>query len=123
MSVRTQRVAKLLQREIADILTKDFGQQLLVTVTEARVTNDLSIAYVYVSVFGRTIEQRQATFRHLEEQTSRIRVSVARRIRHQMRAIPDIRFFLDESLQEATKMDSLFASIREERAQRNDASE
>ena len=118
MSIRTQRVAKLLQREIADVLTKEFGQQLMVTVTDARVTKDLSIAYIYVSVFGHTPEQRQATFRHLQEQLPQIRASLAGRIRHQLRIVPELRFFLDESLEQARKMESLFDQIREERAQR-----
>ena len=118
MSIRTQRVAKLLQREIADVLTKEFGQQLMVTVTGARVTKDLSIAYIYVSVFGHTPEQRQATFRHLQEQLPQIRASLAGRIRHQLRIVPELRFFLDESFEQARKMESLFDQIREERAQR-----
>ncbi len=118
MSIRTQRVARLLQREIADVLTKDFGQDQLVTVTGVRVTRDLSIAYTHVSVLGNTLEQRQAAFRHLQDQTPRIRTSIARRIRHQFRVIPEIRFFLDESLEEAGKMETLFDQIREERAQR-----
>lgn len=118
MSIRTQRVAKLLQREIADVLTKEFGQHLMVTVTDARVTKDLSIAYIYVSVFGDTPAQRQATFRHLQEQLPQIRASLAGRIRHQLRIVPELRFFLDESLEQARKMESLFDQIREERAQR-----
>ena len=118
MSIRTQRVAKLLQREIADVLTKEFGQQLMVTVTDARVTKDLSIAYLYVSVFGDTPEQRRATFRHLQEQLPQIRAALAGRIRHQLRMVPELRFFLDESLEQARKMESLFDQIREERSQR-----
>ena len=118
MSIRTQRVAKLLQREIADVLTKEFGQQLMVTVTGARVTKDLSIAYIYVSVFGHTAVQRKAAFRHLEEQIPQIRTALASRIRHQLRIVPELRFFLDESLEQARKMESLFDQIRAERAQR-----
>ncbi len=118
MSIRTQRVAKLLQREIADVLTKDFGQQLMVTVTNTRVTKDLASAYVYVSEFGQTAGQRKAAFRHLEEQVPQIRTALASRIRHQLRIVPELRFFLDESLEQAKKMDSLFDQIRAERAQR-----
>ena len=118
MSIRTQRVAKLLQREIADVLNKDFGQQLMVTVTGVRVTGDLSIAYVYVSVFGQTPQQRQAAFRHLQDQVPQIRAELAGRIRHQLRIVPELRFFLDESLDEARKMETLFDRIRAERARR-----
>jgi len=118
MSIRTQRVARLIQREIAEVLNKEFGQQLLVTVTGTRVTKDLSIAYIHVSVFGNTPEQRQATFRHLEEQKPQIRASLASRIRHQVRLIPELRFFLDESFEQAQKMETLFDRIRAERARR-----
>lgn len=119
MSIRTQRVARLLQREIAEVLNKEFGQQLMVTVTEARVSKDLSIAYLYVSVLGQTPEQRQATFRHLEEQKPQIRAALASRIRHQLRIVPELRFFLDESLEQARKMETLFDRIRAERERRD----
>lgn len=121
MSIRTERVSKLLQREIADILQTEFGAQLpaLFTVTNVRVTKDLSIAYIDVSVFGEELPQRQAAFRHLEELTAAIRSSLANRIRHQVRIIPEVRFFLDESIHEAKKMDDLFARIRAERERRD----
>ena len=120
MSIRTERVAKLIQREVAGILSTDFSEQLqpMVTVTGARVTKDLSIAYLYVSVFGSTADQRSATFRHLEGLTPKVRTALAGRIRHQLRSVPEIRFFLDESQIEARKMEDLFDRIRAERAQR-----
>ena len=120
MSIRTERVAKLLQREIADILQTEFSEQLpgLFTVTNVRMTKDLSIAYVDVSVYGQELSQRQAAFRHLEELTPQIRSSLANRIRHQVRGIPEVRFFLDESIQQAKRMDELFDRIRAERERR-----
>jgi ribosome-binding factor A len=120
MSIRTERVAKLLQREIAEILQSDFSKQLqpLVTVTDTRVTKDLSIAYVYVSIYSATLAQRQATFRHLQELTPQVRAALAGRIRHQLRTVPEIKFFLDESHEEARRMEDLFERIRAERARR-----
>lgn len=120
MSIRTERVAKLVQREVADILNKEFGQQQqpMMTVTSTRVTNDLGIAYVYVSVFGQTAQQRQAAFRHLEEQVPAIRSALASRIRHQLRMVPELRFFLDETQEQAEHMESLFDRIRAERERR-----
>lgn len=120
MSIRTERVSKLVQREIADILQTEFSEQVpaMTTVTHTRVTKDLSIAYVDVSVYGQDPAQRQAAFRHLEELTPQVRASLAQRVRHQMRVIPEIRFFLDESLQKAQRMDDLFARIRAERERR-----
>ena len=125
MSIRTERVAKLLQREVADILSNEFADQLqpMVTVTGTRVTKDLSIGYVYVSVFGSTSAQRQDTFRRVEELAPQVRSSLASRIRHQLRSVPELRFFLDESLEQAQHMESLFERIRAEREHRERARE
>lgn len=95
----------------------------MVTVTGARITKDLSIAYLYVSVLGNTPEQRQATFKHLEGLTPKVRTALASRIRHQLRTVPEIKFFLDESQFEASKMEDLFDRIRAERARRESENE
>ena len=120
MSIRSERVSKLLQREIADILQTEFQGQLptMFTVTNVRVTKDFSIAYVDVSVYGEELSQRQAAFRHLEELTPQVRSSLADRIRHQVRSIPEVRFFLDESIHNAKRMDEIFDRIRAERERR-----
>lgn len=125
MSIRTERVAELVQREVARILQRDYADQLqpMVTITHARVTGDLSIAYVYASVFGDTSEKREATFKQLKALTPEIREQLASRIRHQVREIPELKFFLDESLQKAKRMESLFDRIREERQRRTGESD
>ncbi|NBB85579.1 MAG: 30S ribosome-binding factor RbfA [Bacteroidetes bacterium] len=121
MSIRTERVAKLIQREVAKLLSTDFADQVkpLVTVTDARVTKDLSIAYVYVSVMGDSSEQRETTFKRLETQLPELRSALASRVRHQLRIIPELRLFLDESLQRAERMENLFDRIQAERERRN----
>ena len=113
--MRVQRVSRLLQREIADILAREVEEAHMITVTEARVTRDLSVVDVHVSVFGSTAEQREDTFRHLQRQTAFIRGLLGRRIRHQMRAVPTIRFRLDETPESARRMEVLFDKIRKER--------
>jgi len=120
MSIRTERVAELVQREVATILQRNYSDQLkpMVTITHVRVTPDLSIAYIHASVLGETEEQRQATFRQLKSLTPEIRSELASRIRHQVRTIPELEFFLDESLQKAKRLNNLFDRIREERERR-----
>jgi ribosome-binding factor A len=120
MSIRTERVAELIQREVADILQKEFSDQLhpMVTVTRARVTPDLSTAYIHASVMGDTKPQRETTFKQLKALTPEVRDYLASRIRHQVRTIPELEFFLDESLQKAKKMEKLFDRIRKERERR-----
>ncbi|NBB99789.1 MAG: 30S ribosome-binding factor RbfA [Bacteroidetes bacterium] len=125
MSIRTERVAKLIQREVAKLLSTDFADQVkpLVTVTDARVTKDLSIAYVYVSVMGDSSEQRETTFKRLESQLPELRSALASRVRHQLRIVPELRLFLDESLQRAERMENLFDRIQAERERRNSSTD
>lgn len=120
MSIRTERVASLFQREIAGILGSEFADQLhpMVTVTGVRVTADLSIAYVDISVMADSNGQKQAVLAKLKDLTPRIRKSLGQAIRHQVKSIPELRFFLDETLEHASRMDALFGKIREERSSR-----
>lgn len=122
MSVHAERVAELVQREVARILQREYADQLqpMVTVTRARMTGDLSIAYVYASVMGETSEEREATFRQLKSLAPDIREQLASRIRHKVREIPELKFFHDESLQKAKRMETLFDRIQEERQHRED---
>lgn len=120
MSIRTDRVARMIQREVADLLQNDFSaaSDSLLTVTDTRITKDLGTAYVNVSVFGATPEARNAAFEQLEALTVPIRTALAQRIRHQVRRIPELKFFLDEGPQQAAKMDDVFAQIRADREER-----
>jgi len=120
MSIRTERVAELIQREVASILQREYSNQLqpMVTITDARVTPDLSIAYVYASVLGDTSPKREATFKQLKALTPEIRSKLASRIRHQLRTVPELEFFLDESLQKAKRMENLLDRIKQERERR-----
>ena len=117
MSLRTDRVAKLIQHEVAELLQKEFHEasQSLLTVTGARVTPDLGVAYIDVSVLGDRPEQRQAAFKRLESLTPEIRRALAGRVRHQFKRMPDLKFFLDETPQHAAHLDEIFAQIRAER--------
>jgi len=111
----------MVQREVADLLGNEFfeASQALVTVTNVRVTNDLGIAYVYLSVLGEDPGRRQIAFRRVEDLATQIRHALAQRIRHQVRKIPELKFFLDETQQQAARMEELFDQIR---AQRGDES-
>lgn len=121
MSIRTERVAALVQREIAQLLQTEFAEEVqpMVTVTHVRMTKDLSIAYVHVSVLGETEAQRRDAFRHVEALKPELRSALASRVRHQLRTVPELRLFLDESAQHAQRMEDLFDRIREERDRRD----
>ncbi len=116
MSVRTQRVAKLMHREIAEILARECCTPMIVTVTGVHMTRDLSIASVDLSVMGDTSETRQEIFDLIVNQIPSIRKSLALRMRHQLRAIPEIRFFLDNSQEHIQHIDALFEKINVKRS-------
>ena len=116
MSIRTERVGRMIQREIADLLQQDFAEAStsLVTVTGVRMTDDLGTAYVDVSVLGADDRQRNAAFLRLETQSAEIRHALAPRVKH-LKRIPELKFFLDEGPQRRERMDELFAKIAAER--------
>ncbi len=111
MSIRTEKVGRLIQREIAAILnTHHQGlSKGIITVTDAKVTRDLSIARIYVSILTPTDEDRQNGFNALVEIGSEIRGVLGSRIRHQVRMIPELRFILDSSLDHVDKIESLIS--------------
>ena len=121
MSIRTERVARVIQRDLADIIGNELHgpSHTLVTVTQVRMSPDLSIAYVHLSVLGGTPEERQSTFRRVDDARSQIRSALAARIRHQVRAVPELRFFLDESQAHAERIEELLGQIRDERRDRD----
>jgi ribosome-binding factor A len=113
MSIRTERVASMLQREIAEILRHDFASQIqhMITVTGVRVTNDLGKAYVYVSVLGDDDAIKQTAIDELKSLSVQVRKTLAGKIRHQLKGVPELRFFLDDSLAEAARLEELFGQI------------
>ena len=126
MSIRTERVASVIQRAIAEILQQSYSDQLgpLTTVTAVSMTKDLSIAYVNLSVLaGDDDKQRQAVLKRVQVLSDEIRLALGSKIRHQLKAVPELKFFLDQSQVRAKDMDNLFDRIRAEREAREGSSE
>ncbi|WP_282160240.1 30S ribosome-binding factor RbfA [Ulvibacterium marinum] len=99
-SQRQKKIAGIIQKDIADILqraAKDGGLSgILISVTKVSVTADLSIAKVYLSIFPNADSEEL-----LEGITSNeplIKHELAQRTRHQLRRIPELQFFIDDSL-------------------------
>jgi ribosome-binding factor A len=97
-SKRQLRVAKLIQQEIADLLQRELPALIagsLVTITKVRVTPDLSLARYYVSVMG---GQKQVVVDRLNEARAEVRLKLGQRLRHQLRIVPQLECYLDDSL-------------------------
>ena len=107
MTSRQKKINALLQQDLAEILhlflRKENIQNLIVSVTAVRVTPDLQVAKVYLSVFPFSDSSRILGL--IEEQSGAIKNRLAERIRNQLRIIPNILFFIDDSLQQIEKID------------------
>lgn len=117
-SQRQQKFGKLIQKELADIFQKEgYGMfnGNMITITRVRMTPDLLIARVFLSVFGN--DKKQETLELLKAKSSEIRFKLGQLIRKDVRAIPDLEIFLDDSLDYADKIDKLFDDIKKEEDQ------
>lgn len=114
MSFRVERLGELLKRDLGEIIQREFQPDgTFVTVTQVRVTPDLSIAKVYLSVFapGR---DNQVVYEFIDERVSQIRHKLAGRIKNQVRKIPELHFYADETAEYVNKMEGLFKKVDEQ---------
>lgn len=98
----------MLQKELSEILLAEAratGHGTLLTVTNVRITPDLSIARVYLSIFPSN--QSEAILEQVKGKTKSIRFQLGARIRHQLRVIPELAFYLDDSLDYIENIDNL----------------
>lgn len=80
-----------------------------VTITTVRVTQDLSIARAYLSVLPE--EKKQLVLDNVTEYVKLIRQKLGERVRHQLRIVPNLQFYLDDTAEYAAKMDALFSGL------------
>ena len=109
---RQQKYSRLLQKELGEIFQQDtksmFGGAFI-TVSGVNVSPDFGVATVYISL---TLSKKpQAILEDIREKSKQIRLQLGGRIRNQVRIVPELRFFLDETLLEAEKMNKLLASL------------
>jgi len=98
-STRQLKVSKLLQKDLGDIFqreSKNLFRGAMITVTKVHVTPDLSMAKVYLSLFA--IENKDGLLEQIQKHTRDIRYKLGQRIGRQIRVVPDLQFYLDDSL-------------------------
>ena len=98
-STRQSKISRLLQKDLSDIFQREgrnlFGS-VMITVTKVNVTSDLSIARVYVSLF--TTKDKNEILKLVKLHSKEIRFKLGQRIGRQVRVIPELQFYLDDSL-------------------------
>lgn len=107
-STRQQKVARLIQKDLAEILrsrSRQFGKSVIISVTVVRVTPDMSLARVYLSIFPS--ENAKEALELVEKASVSIRYDLGSLVGKQLRIIPELRFFIDDSLDYAERIDEL----------------
>ena len=106
-TTRQKKVSKLLQRDIAEILQKKLKKQgslgVLLSITKVSVTVDFSVAKVFLSVFPSQMSDQ--IIQEVSKMSSRIRHEVAQKAKKQLRKVPELLFFLDDSLDYIEKIE------------------
>jgi ribosome-binding factor A len=107
-SLRQQKVNKLLAKELAEIFRSEaralFGGAFI-TVTGVRISPDLGSAKVYLSIMA--TKDKQAIFKLVENQTSAVRRKLGGKVGKQLRIVPELAFYIDDSLDYAMKIEEL----------------
>ena len=109
---RQQKISKLIQKELSEIFQREIKSQgnIMITVTKVNVTSDMSYARVYLSVFGPDREAKTSVVKEVNAMSKNIRGLLGDRIRFQIRVIPDLQFFEDDSLDYIENIDNLLKS-------------
>ena len=115
-SIRQKQVGELIRRYFGMLLTEEgsniYGRNKLVTVTNVKMTPDLLVAKIYISVYG--TENKQEVILELEDNHLHLRQAPAAKIGKQMRRMPDIEFFLDDTVDEMYRVQDLLNRVHDD---------
>lgn len=110
-TTRQNKVSRLIQKELAELFLKELRSEfhgLLISVTVVRVTSDLSLARCYLSIFPN--EKAKDTLGHIKALGKNIRGIIGNKVAKQLRIIPELEFFIDDSLDYLDNIDKLLKS-------------
>jgi ribosome-binding factor A len=104
---RQNRIARLLQKELSMIFQSQTRMMrgVMVSVTRCRISPDLSVCTAYLSIFPS--ERGEEMLKNIQSNEKTIRYELGTRVRYQLRVIPELRFFIDDSLDYIEHIDEL----------------
>jgi ribosome-binding factor A len=113
-TIRQKQIGELIRRYFSMILTEEgsliYGRDKLVTVSMVKMTPDLLTAKIYISVYG--TENKQEVILELEDNLTRLRQTLASRVGKQMRRVPFVEFYLDDTVDEMYRVQDLLDRIQ-----------
>lgn len=106
-TTRQNKIARLLQKELSEIFVAQTRQMrgVLVSVSKCRISPDLSVCRAYLSVFPS--ERAEEIVSNINENQKQLRFELGQRVRFQLRIIPELKFFVDDSLDYVEHIDEL----------------
>jgi len=110
-STRQKKVGRLIQKELAEIFrsqTRNMFRGNMITVTVVRMSPDLMFAKVYISIFPS--DKQDEVLEIMNSTAGEIRYNLGKKIGKQVRGIPELAFFIDDSLDYAQRIDNLLNS-------------
>jgi len=112
-SVRQNKVSRLLQKELSEIFQlkiREFLPGGMISVTSVRVAPDLSVVTAYLSIFP--TKEHKEVMERINDAKKSLRNELGMRIKNQIRVVPSLTFFLDDSADYVEKIDKLLKSIK-----------
>ena len=106
-TTRQNKIARLIQKELSEmfLLQTKSMPGVLVSVSIVRISPDMSYARAYLSIFPS--ERGEEIVKNINDNMKAIRYELGNRVRHQLRIIPELKFFIDDSLDYVEKIDKL----------------
>ncbi len=107
-TTRQKKIGRLIQKDMSELFQREVKEVTvgaLVSVTVVRVTPDLGIARVYLSIFP--TDRKEEVYKTIVEHTSQIRFALGKRAGKQLRVIPELEFYIDDSLDYIDNIDRL----------------
>lgn len=112
---RQKQVAAVLEQEINDIFQR-MGLSMMdggmISIASVKITPDLFDARIYLSFFK--IDDPVTTLKNIQERGWEIKKELSARVRHQLRSMPQLTFYIDDTLDYADKMEKLFKDIKKQ---------
>lgn len=111
---RQKQVAAVLEKDLNEIFQR-LGLAMMnggmVSIASVKVTPDLFEARIYLSFFQ--IPDTVATLKQIQERSWEIKKELTARVRHQLRSMPQLQFFIDDTLEYVDKMEKIFKEIKQ----------
>ncbi len=118
---RQKQVAAVLEKELNDIFQR-LGLSMMnggmISIAHVKITPDLFDARVYLSLFK--VNDPVATLKQIQERSWEIKKELTARVRHQLRSMPQLTFFIDDTLEYVDKMEKLFKDIKSQDSKNKD---